>query len=322
MSYYGNGNAIANGHILPEDDVNVFSSPAQHGLSTMKLVEGRLPSAADEVLVGFPLQQLGVQLGSVITMPFDAPSQLNAFLNGNPTPRGPEVRFHVVGVEANVTDFPSGNSTTYNLFTSAAFDRGEGLRALRIYGALVRMRHGAADLPQFQFYLSHHLSDAEAQSADEGVTAVERSIHPQAVGWWLFALLAGLVGVALVGQALARQSVIEADTYPTLEALGVRPTQLLALGMARAAAIALAGAVGAVALAFAVSPLTPVGEARIAEPATGFALDVLVLGLGALSTTLVTVLLAVLPAWQSTRLGRTRRSRSLEPPAPPSSSPA
>ncbi len=301
---YDNGNMVTNGQIVPEDDAYISSLPS-HAMSTTKLVAGRMPMAWDEVLAGFTMeQQFGVRIGSIVTVPFYSLAQASAVENGNPTPRGARISFRVVGLEANVTDFPAG-SPTYNLYTSQAFDRGQGRRALRFSGALVRLRHGAVDLPRFQVDFQHlpGLSFFHGiQSEDAGVTAVERSIHPQAIGWWLFALFVSLVGLAVVGQALSRQSFLEAESYPTLGALGFRPRQVFALGMARAGAIGLIGATGAVLLAFAVSPLTPMGEARIAEPAQGFAFDVRVLGFGAVATIIVSLLLTAYPAWRATRV--------------------
>ncbi len=261
---YDNGNMVTDGHVVPANDAYISGLPSD-AMSTTKLVAGRLPTAADEVLAGFTMeQQFGVHIGSIVTVPFYSLAQVGAVENGSPSPRGARVSFRVVGIEANVTDFPSGVTPVYNLYTSPAFDRGEGRQALRFYEALVRLRNGAADLPRFQVDFQHlaGLSPYHGiQSEDSGDTAVERSIHPQAVGWWLFALFVGLVGLAVVGQALSRQSLVEAESYPTLEALGFRPRQVFALGMARAATIGLIGAVGAVVLALAVSPLTPVGEA-------------------------------------------------------------
>ena len=79
-------------------------------------------------------------------------------------------------------------------------------------------------------------------------------------------------------------------------ALGMPRPQLVLLGTARNLIVALVGAAGAVIVAFALSPLTPVGEARLAEPSTGFAFDPLVLLLGALATVVVVVLLGTWPA--------------------------
>jgi ABC-type antimicrobial peptide transport system permease subunit len=51
-----------------------------------------------------------------------------------------------------------------------------------------------------------------------------------------------------------------------LRALGVRPRQFVLLALARALLVAVAGAAGAVLAALLASPLTPVGEARLAVP--------------------------------------------------------
>jgi ABC-type lipoprotein release transport system permease subunit len=67
--------------------------------------------------------------------------------------------------------------------------------------------------------------------------------------------------------------------------------------------VAIAGAAGAVAIAFALSPLAPVGEARIAEPSPGLAFDSWVLLLGALATV---VAVGVLGLWPSIRASRVR----------------
>ena len=66
--------------------------------------------------------------------------------------------------------------------------------------------------------------------------------------------------------------------------------------------VALVGAAGAVFVAFALSPLTPVGEARLAEPSTGLAFDPLVLLLGALATVVVVLLLGIWPAVRASRV--------------------
>ena len=55
-------------------------------MSTTKLVAGQLPTAADEVLAGFTMeQQFGVHLGSIVTVYFYSLAQLGAVENGNPS---------------------------------------------------------------------------------------------------------------------------------------------------------------------------------------------------------------------------------------------
>ena len=117
----------------------------------------------------------------------------------------------------------------------------------------------------------------------------------------MLAALAALVGLLVIGQALARQSIVESEDYPTLATLGLDGPQLARLGMARNLAVAIAGGAGAVVLAASLSSLAPVGEARIAEPSTGVAFDPLVLLLGALGTVVVVVALGIWPALRAAR---------------------
>jgi hypothetical protein len=271
----------------------------------VKLVAGRMPdqSSSDEVLASFNFQQdYGVHLGSVIHVPFFASSQLPALQSGaNVAPAGPTMALHVVGIEAAELEFPSGQVPEYDLFTTRAFAHAVNHRTALSAAYLVRLRHGTADLPQFAaavkgFHLAY-ISDQDTAAA-----AVAQSIHPQAVGWWVLAALAALAALAVVGQGLGRQSVVESEEYPKLVALGLSRRQLVVLGTVRNLVVALVGAAGAVVVAFALSPLTPVGEARLAEPSTGFAFDPFVLLIGALVTVVVVLILGVLPSVRASQV--------------------
>ena len=271
----------------------------------VKLVAGRMPAESSpfDVLASFTLQQdYGVHIGSVINAPLYASSQLPALESGaKVAPTGPTVALHVVGIGAAEMEFPSGTTPEYDVFTTPAFARAVNNRVPRASVYLVRLDQGASSRLRFAAaagvlhldYVSDQISAA---------TAVTASIHPQAVGWWVLAVLAALAGVAVIGQALSRQSVVEGEEYPTLVALGFPRRQLMVLGAARNVVLALIGAAGAVIVAFALSPLTPVGEARLAEPSTGLAFDPSVLLLGALATVVVVLLLGIWPAVRASRV--------------------
>ena len=106
------------------------------------------------------------------------------------------------------------------------------------------------------------------------------------------------------GPGACRQAAIEAGPNATLSALGATRRQLVALAMTTTLIIAAGGAVGGVALAYLLSPLTPVGEARLAHPSPGFTFDALVLLPGALAAVVVVLALGL---WQAIRAARTRR---------------
>ena len=302
--------ACACTHVINPTDLEVgVVSPGARPV--WKLVAGRLPdpSAPDQVLASFTLQDEGVHLGTVIRVPFYAASQLaaaNGATGAPPRPLGPTVAFHVVGIEAAVGEFPSGSAPVYDLFASQAFARTVIPRTADVYEYLVRLRGGAAGLARFDAEANAlHTAGVEGyENGSEQVASVEASIRPQAIGWWILAALAAVVGLAVIGQAMARQSVVESGDYPTLAALGADRRQLVTLGMARSLALALAGAAGAVALATALSPLAPVGEARLAETSTGVAFDLLVLPLGALAVVVAVLALSIGPALRAARTVR------------------
>ena len=275
-----------------------LSRPGMHRV--VKLVAGRMPDPAspDELLASYNLEtDFGVHVGTVITSPFYTLAQRQALFNdaNPPRPLGPTVALHVVGIEEAEAEFPIGAVPTYDLYASQS----PRFPAFA-YQYLVKL-HSTTDLPRFSLALAE-LHPTFVQNQDSIATAVATSIHPQAVGWWVLALLAALAGLAVIGQALGRQSVVESEEYPTFAALGVERRHLVALGTARNAALAITGALGAIVVAFALSPLTPVGEARLAEPSTGFSFDPLVLLLGAAVIVVVVLGLGIWPALRAARL--------------------
>ena len=310
---YPDGNANAHGHFVPDQYLGVQGLPTSHEASTIKLISGRLPTGVHDALVGFSMQQqFGLKIGSIVTVPFYRKSQTRALVSTNAyvVPLGPRVSFRVVGFEVNENDFPS-SSPNYSLYTSTAFDRGVGRTIFSSEFAQVRLRQGQNDISQFQDYVNRHQNSGFVYllNEDSNSASIAQSIQPQSTGWMFFALFALLAGLALVGQALSRQSLVERESYPTLAALGMRPRELFGLGMVRAASIGLAGALAAVALAFAVSPLTPVGEARAAEPTQGFVFNVAVFGVGFFAIVVAVAALAILPSWRAAQSGAATSTR-------------
>jgi hypothetical protein len=283
------------------------------GSSPFTLVSGQLPdpSKPDQVLASSTLQQDdGVRVGSVIHVTFDAPSQAADYNNPNTgyvVPHGPSLALHVVGIEATEIEFPSGGTPVYLLYAGPGFTRSVLPHTAVNYQYFVRLRDASAGVPAFDQQVSRlnlGVGSVGASSEDGTASTIQASIHPQAVGWWVLAALAALVGLAVVGQALARQSAVESEDHPTLIAVGMSGRELFSLDMARNLVVGLAGAVGAVVIATFLSPIAPLGEARLAEDSTGIAFDSFVLLVGALATVVVVVALGI---WPALRAARTRR---------------
>jgi hypothetical protein len=276
----------------------------------VSLLSGRMPDQSDpgEVLASFTLaQDNGVRVGSVIRVPLVSPSQLNG---GAP---GQRLALRVVGIVAAESEFPSGAEPHYDLYSTAAFAATVNHRARLLSLYYVRLVHGAADLAGFDSRL-RSLDVYGTSDLDAAVQAVEASVRPQVIGWYVLAVLVALAGLAVIGQAGARQAATEQADQHALSALGVRPREFALAALGRALLIGAAGAAGAVLVTVLLSPLTPVGEARLAVPSPGsMSFDPVVLPLGALAV--VAAVIAV-SAWPAARHARLPGRRAQPGPAP------
>jgi FtsX-like permease family len=301
---------------IANSDVSVFEVAPKDLPHVVKLVAGRMPDQSDpyQVLASFSLQQdAGLHVGTVIRVPLYAASQRAALLSGvGVKPGGPTVSLRVVGIEAADGEFPGTGPPDHNVYTTRAFARTVNPKTVVLAAYLVRLRHGPADLPRLEAH-ARALGVAPLVDLDAQTTAVTSSIRPQSTGWWILAGLAAVAGVIVVAQALGRQAITESEPYVTVSALGVSRRQLVALTMTTTLLIAAAGVAGGVALAVALSPLTPVGEARIAEPSPGVAFDALILVPGAAAAVMAVLALGV---WPAVRAARTRPAAQAAPARP------
>jgi hypothetical protein len=283
---------------------------------TVKLLSGRMPdqSNPDEVLASYTLaRDNGARIGSVIQVLTPTKDQLKLGRARVRLSAVPRQNLRVVGLVVTENEFPAGNGDRYDLFTTSAFAAAVNPRAKILSSYYVRLRHGAADLPAFDAHL-RPLHSLGADDLDLDAAAVQRGIRPQAIGWWALAWLAALAGLAVIGQAAARQFVTDADDRQALSALGLSGRQFVALGLLRAAIIGGLGAAGAVALAALLSPLTPVGAARLATESPGaVVIDPLIAVIGAAATLASVVALSAWPAVRNARVRRGGAAASLYP---------
>lgn len=130
-------------------------------------------------------------------------------------------------------------------------------------------------------------------SEEDRIGRIRRALAPLATALWVFAGVAGLAFLVVVGQLMARQLSLEASEYPRLRSLGMTPRQTLAIALVKSGALAVAGGLLATGVAIGVSPLFPIGPARLAEPRPGVGINVAILGLG-FGAIVVLLVLAVL----------------------------
>jgi FtsX-like permease family/MacB-like periplasmic core domain len=260
-----------------------------------KIVAGRLadPGRSDEVTVSFMVAQ------ARHLRPGDTLRVVLQTARGKPVP----FAFRVAGIEAAAAEFPPQIDTgPGHVWATPAFWRTHRTDVSEAFPqAALRLRHGAADVAAVQRELTR-LAHGKIPGGVPGAAqsaSTERSIHLQAVALWLLAGILGAIGALVLGQVLARLSFTESSDYAALRALGTSRRQLMAIGAGRAAAIGTAGAGLTVVLAFALSPLLPVGLAGVAEPHPGLDADGWVLAIGGLGTVLVTVACAAPSVWRA-----------------------
>jgi predicted lysophospholipase L1 biosynthesis ABC-type transport system permease subunit len=272
-------------------------------LNRFKVISGRMADlrAPDEAMVDFPIaERQDLRVGSKIR-----------FIVGDPGAKPPRFAIvRIVGIVASPGQFPAVGATSNfgSVYVTPAFVRSNGIAPSPADASLlIRLRRGAADRDAFLRHIAAAgLADVDVPFVQQVQTAgVQRSIRFESQALWVLAALIALAALAILGQSLARQTYLESAELPTLRALGMSRLQLVALGLLRAAFIGVVAACVVVPMAVLLSPLTPIGLARIAEPDPGFAVDALPLALGVASVLLLTILAAAVPAWTAARTATT-----------------
>jgi hypothetical protein len=277
-------------------------------LNRFKVVSGRLADlrAPDEAMIPFPTaEQQNLPVGSTVR-----------FVLGDPSAKPQRLAtVRIVGIVASPGQFPAvgASSNLGSVYVTPAFVRSNGITPSPADASLLlRLRHGAADRDAFLRHVAAAgLGTVDIPMVEQVQTAgVQRSIRFESQALWALCALIALAALAVLGQAMVRQTYLESVESPILRALGMSRAQLCTLGMVRAILIGVAAAVLTVPTAILLSPLTPIGLARIAEPHPGFAVDAFPLVLGAVSVLLLTILVGGVPAWTAARTAGTGGSEA------------
>lgn len=279
------------------------------GLNRTRIFSGRLPdpNRVDEVAIGYGLsrgagvsQQEPISLGETLTLQLLSPDLLTEGLDGAEIVH--EVRVKVVGVLLQPGSVPPG--VRYGqVYATQAFEDRYRDSAANARGLFVKLKRGTQDLGSFKTRMVGLAQGGNVQflTANDQDAGIRRSIDIYVVALQAFAGLAAAAALLIVTQMLVRHLALGSDDHPALRSLGMTPAQLAVASLVRTGIAAAFGVVVAVAVAFLMSPLFPIGTARVVEPAGGFAFDALVL-LGGAASMLLLVALATLPAtWRAVR---------------------
>jgi hypothetical protein len=307
----------------------VFGAPDDDAWRTVDrplVLQGHMPapSAVDDVVVNEAAARVGhLHIGSPITLYAYSKPQIAAISNqgfaGGEPPRGPEFHVRVAGVvrlPGDIAVVPINqdvlSAESGSMYMTPAFVRQyvaevrwplPELPGMEI--ARVQLHGGTHALPAFTAAVrragANQVQILPGWESYSEAAAVQRGADVEAIALLLFAAIAIVVTTALVVLNIGRMLRGDSEDYRELRALGFSRAQLGMVAFARPALITFAGTLLAVGFAVLVSPLTPIGLARQAEIHRGLAVNVAVLGAGAVSVMLILLVCAGAIAWITTR---------------------
>ena len=333
----------ADGRRLSQRDFQPLATtrgPLGHTLDRWKVLEGRRfdPGRVDEAMLDHETARaLHLGVGDRLTLTFVRRSTfdrqivpyaagLPARVAGDSTAGAidrlpfdaePTVTFTVVGIITDPVTFPPvpGQLEPFLRLTPAFTERyAAGLTKSDV---LFVDLADVSDLASFRSDVARLTGGGTAffglTQADHEAN-VNRTLHLAAVVLWLLAGLIALAAILVSIQALSRQAFVESTDHPVLRALGMTRRERFAAGLVRTTAIGLLATVVTVVVAVALSPLWPIGLARVAEPSPGVEVNRAIIGIGAAAVFVGVLLSGAVTGWRWSRHARRHHHGATRPP--------
>jgi hypothetical protein len=240
------------------------------------VLQGRMPDAARDnefVMSAGGAAEEGLHIGSTLRVGFFTDAQTaSPHFAGYPTDKPHlAVTLKLVGIVEDsfqiVQDDDAAALGNQFAVLSPALTR--QLAACCAYYSLVAVqieggtRHQGAVQAEMDKVLPDIGPFAGAQTNAPFVAKAEQAVRPEAIAFGVFALLCGLAALLISGQVVGRLVRRTADDESVLRALGAGPAMTTADALVGIICSVVAGALVAVALAVALSPLAPIGAVRL-----------------------------------------------------------
>jgi ABC-type lipoprotein release transport system permease subunit len=269
------------------------------------ITSGRMadPARADEVMVTEnAAAAMGLHLGSRVPV---------AISTGGAAHAVRRITLKVVGigllnrevVQDQIAKFP-----TY-IVATPALTKSVGSAGQSVYLG-VQLRGGAADVAAVERrWNSSEQYFTDFQVASQVEAEAQQSIRPEALALGVFGGIAALATLLLAMQVIARLLGARAHDLVVMRAVGADPTTTELDGLIGIIGSVVAGSLLAVGVAFALSPLFPIGPVRPVYPDPGLQADWTVLGLGCAVLVGVLVVVTVIITVREAPHRTLRRSR-------------
>jgi ABC-type antimicrobial peptide transport system permease subunit len=280
----------------PDMDSTVIGlrDPAGAAVMQPRIIEGRMATAANEVVVGYgsgggPRPSIG---DTVALEMISAAASDNVF-DLDPQKDIVTIPMHVTGLAIGFGEL-AGDVPA--LYVSPSFVQKYESQVWMCDAGIVQLQGDFVGLTPFLAGLYGIERKAFALNLNVERIFVERSVHLTAIIMRLAAGLAALAGIMVLGQFLVRRTSLGAIDTPVLRAVGMTRAQIVWAAALPAIGVAVGGALIAVAGGIALSPLFPTGLARVTDPDVGMRVDAFAIGVCLTLIVLTTILSVVIPA--------------------------
>ncbi len=229
--------------------------------------------AADEVLVNEAMRdQLGKAVGDTVVLRSLMVEQAWASVEGNTeiVPGGPTVHARIAGVfrtPEDVSDAPD----PFIALTPAFYEKYHD--AIGTCCFQVSINADPRRLDAVSSAVAEIYPGAEISPAEDFPSRIADTVSLQRRAWLLIAATAALAGVVSLLQAGGRVGRLLAASDDARRALGMTQRDLWLGRVLVIVPATVAGSLGALGVAYALTPLAPVGLTKLAEPAPGFRWD-------------------------------------------------
>ena len=230
--------------------------------------------APDEVVINEVLaKRAGVTVGDELVLTFWSAEERGATGAGDrPVFHGPTADVRVVGLVRGVRDIAARESSVNALTDDSVVLAGPAVsnatsEAAGFQALLVEARDGdvAATTAAIERAFGARPFNITPTFGPDDIEPAQEAIEYEARAALAFAALAGLAAAVFAGQAIARQSRREWADLATLNALGLSRNQALLTAAWRGSLTAAGAVTVAAVVAIVLSPLGPLGVARMTE---------------------------------------------------------